>query len=95
MMRVAKSVATQVARKTTAATSKIGDRSSPACPAVASGLRGALAHEGPRWLSTSDTTTGFSAGGEERLSGSGGEELLRGLSEEEVKHARTAVFCLF
>lgn len=89
MMRVAKSVATQVSRKTTAATSKIGYRAAPACPAVASGLRRALAHEGSRSFSTSDTTTGSSAEGEEKLSGSGGVDLLRGLSEEEVKHART------
>lgn len=92
MMHMAKAVATQVARKTVATTSTIGGRAAPACQA-ASGLRRAdMAHKGSRWLSTSGTTAGSPAGGEERLSGSGGEDLLRGLSEEEVKHARTAMF---
>lgn len=80
MMHMAKAVATQVAKKTVATTSTIGGRAAPACQ-VASALRGALAHGGSRWLSTSD---GTAAGAEERPSGSGGEELLRGLSAEEV-----------
>lgn len=84
-MHMAKAVATQVAKKTVATTSTIGGRAAPACQ-VASALRGALAHGGSRWLSTSD---GTAAGAEERPSGSGGEELLRGLSAEEVKHAPT------